>query len=69
MKEMIRKLYPIVLPPLCVGIGVLGIVFFCIGPVGKGQYDILALGVIALVAALIQIVVILSEFFSKKKNK
>ena len=65
---MIRKLYPIVLPPLCVAVGILGIVFFCIGPVGKGQYDILVLGVIALVAAIIQIVVILSEFIKEKKK-
>ena len=69
MKELIRKVYPIVLPPLCIIAGVLAIVFFCVGPVGKGQYDILAIGVVAIVAALIQIVFILIDLFSKKDKK
>lgn len=69
MKELIRKVYPIVLPPLCIIAGVLSIVFFCAGPVGKGQYDILAIGVVAIVAALIQIVFILIDLFSKKDKK
>ena len=68
MKELIGKLYPVVLPPLCVAIGVLGIVFFFVGPIGKGHWDILALGIIALLLGIIQTVVILVEFF-KKKNK
>ena len=69
MKERLRKVYPIVLPPLCVIAGILSIVFFCVGPVGKGQYDILAIGVLCLVAALIQIGLILADLVSKRKNK
>ncbi|MCR4912064.1 MAG: hypothetical protein K5925_06100 [Bacilli bacterium] len=68
MKEMIRKLYPILLPPLCIIAGVLSIVFFCVGPVGKGQYDILAIGCIAIAAAILQIVLILADHFRKKKG-
>ena len=69
MKELVRKVYPIVLPPLCLIAGVLGIVFFSVGPVGKGQYDILAIGVVAIIAAIIQIVFILVDLFSKKDKK
>ena len=69
MKELIRKVYPIVLPPLCLIAGILGIVFFACGPVGKGQYDILAIGIVALVLALLQIILILVDVFSKKKEK
>ena len=69
MKELVRKVYPIVLPPLCIIAGILGIIFFSVGPVGKGQYDILALGVIALVAAVIQIVLIAIEFFKERKDR
>ena len=69
MKEIIGKVYPVVLPPLCIIAGVLSIVFFCVGPVGKGQYDILAIGIVALVAAIIQIIFILVDLFSKKKEK
>lgn len=69
MKELIRKVYPIVLPPLCIIAGVLGIVFFSVGPVGKGQYDILAIAVVALVAAIIQIIFILIDLFKKKEKK
>ena len=69
MKELIRKVYPILLPPLCIIAGILGIVFFCVGPVGKGQYDILAIGVVALVAALIQIVLIAIELIKNRKKK
>ena len=69
MKEMIKKLYPILLPPLCIVAGVLSIIFFFVGPVGKGQYDILAIGAIALVLAVLQIVLILVSYYKEKKNK
>ena len=69
MKEMIRKLYPILLPPLCIIAGVLSIVFFIFGPVGQGQYDILAIGVIAIAAAILQSVLILVDHYRKKKGK
>ena len=68
MKEMIKKLYPIVLPPLCLVIGVLAVVFFAVGPVGKGQYDILAIGVVAIVLAILQIVLISIDYFKNKKR-
>ena len=69
MKEMIRKLYPILLPPLCIIAGVLSIVFFCVGPVGKGQYDILAIGAIAIVGAILQIVLIIIDKVKNKEKK
>lgn len=69
MKELIRKLYPILLPPLCIIAGVLSIIFFFFGPVGKGQYDILAIGVIAIALAIFQIILILISYFKEKKNK
>ena len=69
MKELIRKVYPIVLPPLCIAAGVLGIVFFFVGPVGKGQYDILAIGAVCLLAAIVQIILIIVDLVSKRKNK
>ena len=68
MKEMLRKVYPVVLPPLCIIAGVLGIVFFFAGPVGKGQYDILAIGAVCLIAAFIQIGFIIADLVSKKKK-
>ena len=69
MKDLVRKVYPIVLPPLCIIAGILGIVFFCVGPVGKGQYDILAIGAVCLLAALIHIILIIIDLVSKRKNK
>ena len=69
MKELLRKVYPIILPPLCIIAGVLSIIFFIFGPVGKGQYDILAIGVIAILAAILQIVLILVDYFRNKKGK
>lgn len=61
MKESTKKVFTIVLPPLCIIAGILGIVFFFCGPVGKGQYDILALGAIAIAAAILAIVLIIID--------
>ena len=47
----------------------LGIVFFFVGPVGKGQYDILAIGAVCLLAAIVQIILITIDLVSKRKNK
>lgn len=69
MKELLRKVYPIILPPLCIIAGVLSIIFFIFGPVGKGQYDILAIGVIAILAAILQIILILVDYYRNKKGK
>jgi len=68
MKELIKKLYPILLPPLCLIAGVLSIVFFCCGPVAKGNYDVLAIGCVAIILALIQIILITIEFFKDRKK-
>ena len=68
MRELIAKVYPILLPPLCIIAGVLSIVFFSVGPIGKGQYDILAIGIIALAAALLQIILITISYFKNKKG-
>ena len=69
MKDLLRKVYPIILPPLCIVAGVLGIVFFFVGPVGKGQYDILAIGAVCLLSASVQIILITIDLVSKRKNK
>ena len=69
MKEKIRKLYPIILPPACIIAGILSIIFFCVGPVGKGQYDILAIGIICIVAALIAIILGVIDYINERKNK
>ena len=68
MKEMLGKLYPIILPPLCIAIGVVGIVFFFVGPVGKEDYSILALGIIGLTLGIIQIILIIIEAIKRKKQ-
>ena len=69
MKELIRKLYPILLPPICLIAGILAFVFFFFGPYGKGAWDILAIGVILIVLALIQIIIIIITAVKEKKNK
>jgi len=68
MKELFGKLYPVILPPLCIAIGVVGLVFFFAGPVGKGHWDILALGIIALLLGIIQTIVIIVEAVKRKKK-
>ena len=68
MKEMLGKLYPIILPPLCIAIGVVGIIFFFVGPVGKEDYSILALGIIGLALGIIQIILIIIEAIKRKKQ-
>lgn len=67
MKEMFKKVYPIILPPLCLVAGILSFIFFFLGPVGQGQYDILAIGVIAIVLAIVQIVLIIIEAVKNRK--
>lgn len=69
MKELIRKLYPVVLPPLCLLAGVLAIVFFAVGPAGKGSYDILAIGVVLIFLSIIQIIGILISIHKERKEK
>ena len=69
MKESTKKVFTFVLPPLCIVAGILSIIFFIFGPVGKGQYDILAIGVIAIAAAILQIVLVLVDKFGKKKDE
>lgn len=61
MKESTKRVFTIVLPPLCIAVGILGTIFFFFGPVGKGQYDILAIGAIAFAAAILQIVLIIID--------
>lgn len=69
MKELIRKVYPIVLPPMCLIAGVLSFVFFFCGPVAKGNYDILAIGGVAIILSLIQIILLINEAIKEKKGK
>ena len=69
MKEMIKKLYPIVLPPVCLIAGIVALIFFFFGPFGKGAYDILAIGVILIVLAIFQIVMIIITLVKEKRNK
>ena len=69
MKEALRKVYPFLLPPACIIAGVISIVFYAVGPVGKGQWDILAIGVICLAAAILAIVIALINHFEEKKKQ
>lgn len=68
MKENFKKVWPIILPILCIIAGIISIIFFAIGPWGKGQYDILAIGVILISLALISFIIdiVMSK---KRKNK
>ena len=66
MKESTKKIFTIILPPLCIAAGIISIMFFFFGPIGKGQYDILAIGAIAIGLAIFQIVLIIID---KVKNK
>ncbi len=68
MKESFKKVWPIILPILCIIAGIISIIFFSIGPWGKGQYDILVIGVILISLALISFIIdiVMSK---KRKNK
>lgn len=65
-KDKIGKLYPIFLPPVVLIAGILATIFFFVGPVGKGQWDILAIGIIAMVLGLATFIVLLVEIRKKK---
>ena len=66
MKEMMHKVYPILLPPVVLIAGILGVIFFFLGPVGKGNYDILAIGIVAIALALFAIILVLIEVIKNK---
>ncbi len=66
MKENLRKVWPILLPLLGIASGIVGIVFFFVGPWGKGQYDVLALSVILLALAIFTFII---TFTHKKDSK
>ena len=67
MKENLKKVWPIILPILCIIAGIISIVFFCVGPWGKGQYDILAIGVVLIALAIISYII--DIVVSKEKKK
>lgn len=69
MKDALRKVYPFLLPPACAIAGIISIVFFCVGPVGKGQWDILAIGIICIAAAIMAVIVALINRHEEKKKK
>ena len=69
MKEMIKKLYPVILPPVCLIAGILAFIFFFFGPYGKGAWDILAIGVILIVLAITQIIIIIITSIKEKRDK
>ena len=69
MKEALKKVYPFLLPPACIIAGVISIVFYFVGPVGKGQWDILAIGIVCIAAAIFAIIVALINRHEEKKNK
>lgn len=68
-KEYLRKVYPVILPPLVLIAGILGVCFYFLGPVGKGIYDILIIGIIAIALALIAIIFILVDIIKNGKKK
>lgn len=69
MKDAFKKVYPLLLPPACIAAGVIAIVFFFVGPVGKGQWDILAIGIICVLAAIIAYIVAFINYREEKKKK
>ena len=69
MKETIKKVYPIVLPILCLLAGILAFIFFFCGPVAKGNYDILAIGSVLMGLSLIVIIVMVVEAIKERKKK
>ena len=68
MKESLKKVYPFLLPPACIIAGIISIVFYCVGPVGKGKWDILAIGVICIAAALFAIIIAIINHVEDKKK-
>lgn len=68
MKEALRKVYPFLLPPACFIAGILSIVFFLFGPVGKGKWDILAIGIVCIAAAIFAVIIALINRY-QEKNK
>lgn len=69
MKDALKKVYPFLLPPACIAAGIIAIVFYFVGPVGKGQWDILAIGVICIAAAIFAIIIAIINYVEEKKNK
>ena len=68
MKEYLRKVWPVLLPVVCLIAGVIAIVFFCVGPWGKGKYDILAIGVVLLALSLVVIVFDIVTLIKERKK-
>lgn len=68
MKDSFKKVYPILLPILCIAAGIISFVFFFCGPVAKNNYDVLAIGCVAMGLALIDIIVMLIEAISTKRK-
>ena len=68
MKEYFRRVWPILLPVICLIAGIIAIVFFFTGPWGKGQYDILAIGVILIILATTVMTIDIVSFIKGKKK-
>ncbi len=68
MKENLKKLWPILLPLLCIAAGIVSIIFFCVGPWGKGQYDILAIGVVLIALAILSYIIDIVVYQKRKKK-
>lgn len=69
MKEQFKKVYPVLLPVLCIAAGILSFVFFFCGPVAKNNYDVLAIGCLAMALGIISIVVSVVEALKGKNKK
>lgn len=69
MKDKIRKVYPILLPPMVLIAGILGVIFFFCGPVAQWNYDILIIGLIAIVLGVIAISFLIAEAIKERKHK
>lgn len=67
MKENFKKVWPILLPIICVIAGIIAIIFFFFGPWGKGQYDILAIGAVLIFLAVLSFAIDIVNSKEKKK--
>lgn len=67
MKENFKKVWPILLPVICIIAGIIAIIFFFFGPWGKGQYDILAIGAVLIFLAVLSFIIDIVNSKEKKK--
>lgn len=69
MSESFKKVYPILLPILCIAAGIISIIFFFYGPIAKGNYDVLAIGCVASLLGTLAAIILIVEAIKGKGTK